>query len=188
MLKIRSFFWINGLFLLLFGLFLFLKPELALRIIIIIFGIEVLISWLIGMFVAWQQKTYQYRGLLFFSTLLQLLFWILLLVFPKIGHFLVSLLVVLIGIAILLKGAFTIFDGLKAKSFQISTWRLQIILWALGVLFWLFLISNAFLSFLLLNVLLGLTMMFSGVMILIMGFQVKEQQECMDVHVDEELS
>lgn len=91
---------------------------------------------------------------------------------------------VLIGIAILLKGSFTIFDGLKAQRFQISTWRLQIVLGALGVLFGLFLISNAFLSFLLLNVLLGLTMMFSGVMILIMGFQVKEQQDRMEVQVD----
>lgn len=127
MLKIKSLFWANGLFLILFGLFLFLKPELALNIVIIIFGIEVLLSGIIGLIFAWQQKDYSYRGLLFFGSSLQILFGILLLAIPQIGHFLVSLLVVLIGIAILIKGIFMIFDGLKAKEFIASRW-LQVLI------------------------------------------------------------
>gem|GEM_PF-1738373 len=37
MLKIKAFFRINGIILVLLGLFLFFQPELALRVVIIIF-------------------------------------------------------------------------------------------------------------------------------------------------------
>ena len=56
------------------------------------------------------------------------------------------------------KGGGTIFDGLKAKEMQIGSWEVLLIMGSAGVLFGLFLVTNAFFSFLLLNSLLGFTL------------------------------
>lgn len=173
MLKIKSLFRANGLFLILFWLFLCFNPELALNIVIIVFGIEVLLSWVIGMIFSRQQKQYPYRGLLFFGALLWIIFWILLLIFPQIGHFMVSLMVVLLWITIVVKGIATVFDGFRAKEAQLSTRWLQFVMGGFAILVGFFLITNAFISFILLNILFGTSLVLSGVMILILGFQVK---------------
>jgi hypothetical protein len=57
-----------------------------------------------------------------------------------------------------IKGLFAIFDGLKAKEMQIRSWWVLIFMGGLGILFGFFLVTNAFFSFLLLNSLLGFTL------------------------------
>jgi hypothetical protein len=70
----------------------------------------------------------------------------------------VKVLVIILGVLIFIKGIFTIFDGLKVKEMQIGSWWVLLIMGSAGALFGLFLVTNAFFSFLLLNSLLGFTL------------------------------
>lgn len=173
MLKIKSLFWLNGLFFIGIWMLLFFLPEEVFRIVVIVLGIETLLSWGIWATFAWQQKDYQYRGLLFFWALLEIAFWLLLLMFPGFSEWIVKILIILLGITVLTKGIFTIFDGLKARESQIWTWWLLIVMGGVAILFGLFLIMNAFLTFLMINSLLGFTMILFWIGLIISGFQVK---------------
>ena len=68
------------------------------------------------------------------------------------------MLVILFGILVSIKGLFAIFDGLKVKEMQIGSSGILLIMGSAGVLFGLFLVTNAFFSFLFLNSLLGFTL------------------------------
>ncbi len=176
MLKLKSFFRGNGLLLVLLGGFLFFQPETAFRLAVVIFSLEIIISWGVAIFFSRTEKTYAYRGLLFFGAVLQLLFWLLLLLFPAFSEFLVKLLIVLIGIAIISRGVMLVLASMHAKEQQFSSRWIRFILGIFAVLFWGFLATNAFFSFLLLNILLGLAMMIAGFTVLMLGFQVKEMK------------
>ena len=81
MLKIKSLVWINGLFLIVLWMFLFFLPEEVFRIVVIVLGVETLLSGGIWAVISWNQKDYQYRGLLFFWALFEVVFWLLLMIF-----------------------------------------------------------------------------------------------------------
>lgn len=173
MLKIKSFFWVNGLFFILLGGLLFFLPETAFRVAVIVFAVETLLSGIFGSIAAWQQREYCYRGLLFFGAVLQIIFWILLLIFPGIGERMVKIVIILLGISVLIKGVWTIFDGFRAREMQIRTWWVLMVMGSLAILLGIFLISNAFLSFLALTIVFGLGMVIFGIVLLVIGFQVK---------------
>lgn len=177
MLKVKSLFWVNGLFLIVFGLLLFFLPEEVFRIVVVILGIETLLSGGFWTFIARNQKDYQYRGLLFFWALFEVVFWLLLLIFPGFSEWIVKVLVILLGISVLIKGIFTIFDGLKAKEMQIRSWWVLIFMGGLGILFGFFLVTNAFFSFLLLNSLLGFTLVILWIWLIVWGFQMKNVEK-----------
>lgn len=177
MLKIKSLFWINGLFLIVLWMLLFFLPEEVFRIVVIILGIETLLSGGVWTFTARNQKDYQYRGLLFFWALFEVVFWLLLLIFPGFSEWIVKVLVILLGISVVIKGGFTIFDGLKAKEMQIGSWGVLLIMGSAGVLFGLFLVTNAFFSFLLLNSLLGFTLVLFWIWLIMWGFQIKNVEK-----------
>lgn len=174
MLKLKSFFRVNGLLLLLLGGLLFFKPEMAFRLVVVIFSLEIIISWGIAVFFSWTEKSYRYRGLLFWGALLQVLFGFLLLLFPAFSEFLVKLLIVVIGIVIISRGVILVLASMRAKEQLLSNWRIRFVFGIFAILCGGFLATNAFFSFLLLNILLGLVMMISGFLILMLGFQVKE--------------
>ena len=177
MLKIKSLVWINGLFLIVLWMFLFFLPEEVFRIVVIVLGVETLLSGGIWAVISWNQKDYQYRGLLFFWALFEVVFWLLLLIFPWFSEWIVKVLVIILGVLIFIKGIFTIFDGLKAKEMQIGSWWVLLIMGSAGVLFGLFLVTNAFFSFLLLNSLLGFTLILFWIWLIMWGFQIKNVEK-----------
>lgn len=174
MLKIKAFFRINGIILMLLGLFLFFQPELALRIVVIIFWIELLLSGGAGMAIARLQKDYPYRGILFFWSVVQTGFGLLLLVIPQLWELLMKILIILLWIASIAKGALTIFDGFKARDMQIGTRRVLLFMGGVAILFWIFLVSYSFLSLLFFNIILGVAITIFGIGLIISGFQLKE--------------
>ena len=56
MKKIKVLFWTEAAFYLIFGIFLFLKPELALKTIIIIWGSYAIVSWIVWLVIAIREK------------------------------------------------------------------------------------------------------------------------------------
>ena len=163
MLKIKSLVWINGLFLIVLWMFLFFLPEEVFRIVVIVLGVETLLSGGIWAVISWNQKDYQYRGLLFFWALFEVVFWLLLLIFPWFSEWIVKVLVIILGVLIFIKGIFTIFDGLKAKEMQIGSWWVLLIMGSAGALFGLFLVTN--------------TLVLFWIWLIMWGFQIKNVEK-----------
>lgn len=175
MIKVKSFYWINGLFYILLGLFLCLKPELSLKTIIIIASIEIIIAWIIWIIVDLTTTIYSWRKALMLFSIFQIIFWIILLLFPEIWEFIASLFVVILGIWCIIKGIFITVDAFKTKKLQISNRWLLLLTWIIVILFGLFLTTNAFLEVIIITVLVGLGMVLYGIRMLTIGFQVKKR-------------
>jgi len=175
MIKVKSFYWINGLFYILLGLFLCLKPELSLKTIIIIASIEIIIAWIIWIIVDLTTTIYSWRKALMLFSIFQIIFWIILLLFPEIWEFIAALFVVILGIWCIIKGILITVDAFKTKELQISNRRLLLLTWIIVILFGLFLTTNAFLEVIIITVLVGLGMVLYGIRMLTIGFQVKKK-------------
>ena len=175
MIKVKSFYWINGLFYILLGLFLCLKPELSLKTIIIIASIEIIIAWIIWIIVDLTTTIYSWRKALMLFSIFQIIFWIILLLFPEIWEFIASLFVVILGIWCIIKGILITVDAFKTKKLQISNRWLLLLTWIIVFLFGLFLTTNAFLEVIIITVLVGLGMVLYGIRMLTIGFQVKKK-------------
>lgn len=175
MIKVKSFYWINGLFYILLGLFLCLKPELSLKTIIIIASIEIIIAWIIWIIVDLTTTIYSWRKALMLFSIFQIIFWIILLLFPEIWEFIAALFVVILGIWCIIKGILIAVDAFKTKELQISNRRLLLLTWIIVILFGLFLTTNAFLEVIIITVLVGLGMVLYGIRMLTIGFQVKKK-------------
>lgn len=88
----------------------------------------------------------------------------------------------------MIRSFFVIADGLNAKQLGIATRWLQVVLGVLGGLFGLFLIMNAFLTIIVLNILLGISLLFSGIYLLAFAFKkrnVVEKEEYIE-HLEED--
>jgi len=175
MIKVKSFYWINGLFYILLGLFLCLKPELSLKTIIIIASIEIIIAWIIWIIVDLTTTIYSWRKALMLFSIFQIIFWIILLLFPEIWEFIAALFVVILGIWCMIKGILITVDAFKTKKLQISNRWLLLLTWIIVILFGLFLTTNAFLEVIIITVLVGLGMVLYGIRMLTIGFQVKKK-------------
>ena len=175
MIKVKSFYWINGLFYILLGLFLCLKPELSLKTIIIIASIEIIIAWIIWIIVDLTTTIYSWRKALMLFSIFQIIFWIILLLFPEIWEFIAALFVIILGIWCIIKGIFITVDAFKTKKLQISNRWLLLLTWIIVILFGLFLTTNAFLEVIIITVLVGLGMVLYGIRMLTIGFQVKKR-------------
>lgn len=175
MIKVKSFYWINGLFYILLGLFLCLKPELSLKTIIIIASIEIIIAWIIWIIVDFTTTIYSWRKALMLFSIFQIIFWIILLLFPEIWEFIAALFVVILGIWCIIKGILITVDAFKTKKLQISNRWLLLLTWIIVILFGLFLTTNAFLEVIIITVLVGLGMVLYGIRMLTIGFQVKKK-------------
>lgn len=175
MIKVKSFYWINGLFYILLGLFLCLKPELSLKTIIIIASIEIIIAWIIWIIVDLTTTIYSWRKALMLFSIFQIIFWIILLLFPEIWEFIAALFVVILGIWCIIKGILITVDAFKTKKLQISNRWLLLLTWIIVILFGLFLTTNAFLEVIIITVLVGLGMVLYGIRMLTIGFQVKKK-------------
>ena len=175
MIKVKSFYWINGLFYILLGLFLCLKPELSLKTIIIIASIEIIIAWIIWIIVDLTTTIYSWRKALMLFSIFQIIFWIILLLFPEIWEFIAALFVVILGIWCIIKGILITVDAFKTKKLQISNRWLLLLTWIIVILFGLFLATNAFLEVIIITVLVGLGMVLYGIRMLTIGFQVKKK-------------
>ena len=175
MIKVKSFYWINGLFYILLGLFLCLKPELSLKTIIIIASIEIIIAWIIWIIVDLTTTIYSWRKALMLFSIFQIIFWIILLLFPEIWEFIAALFVVILGIWCIIKGILITVDAFKTKKLQISNRRLLLLTWIIVILLGIFLTTNAFLEVIIITILVGLGMVLYGIRMLTIGFQVKKK-------------
>lgn len=83
--------------------------------------------------------------------------------------------VVLLWLGAIAKGVFLFMDWMKAKEAGIGNRWMFFAIGIIAILFWLFLVCNAFLTVLVINVLLWFAMIFLWILLLVRWFQAKEK-------------
>lgn len=146
MKRIRLLFWIEAAFYLIFGLYLLLRPELALKTIIMVCGIYALVSWIAWLFFAIREHEYYDRFLLWVIAGFSAVFGILLLCFPQIWETIVQIFVTLLWIGIVVKWSFLMSESLSVKKMWVKNWYLNMIWWCLLVALWVFIVMNWYLT------------------------------------------
>ena len=146
MKRIRLLFWIEAAFYLVFWLYLFFRPELALKTIIMVCGIYALVSWIAGLFFAIREHEYYDRFLLWVIAWFSAVFGILLLCFPQIWETIIQIFVTLLWIGIVVKWSFLMSESLSSKKMWVNNWYFNMILWCLLVALWVFIVMNWYLT------------------------------------------
>lgn len=183
-MHIKTFFWLNGASLLLLGALLFFFPELTLRWIMILVALQSLLSAMFVFFSLWNFD----RGHKLWSFLIaifQLIFALLLLIYPQFGNFLLSLIVVVFALGVISFGIVLVYDALRIRRLKVASWWVLLLLAFIVIVFGLFILTNAFLTYLSLLMLLGLSFCVLGVNLLIRGFKIPKNQIVIDFSSDE---
>ena len=171
MTRIKTIFWLNIVFFLAFWLFLFFQPELALKTIIIIFGIECILSWVAGSYFLLKDENIQDRELLAGMTLLQIICGILLLLFPSIWELIVKIFVTIVWIWVIIKWILLCINSFDAKKLKLKDWWRIAVVWCLLVILWIVLITNSFLTIMVFNKIIWIWLIIVAVSMIIWIFQ-----------------
>jgi uncharacterized membrane protein HdeD (DUF308 family) len=67
-------------------------------------------------------------------------------------------------------------DWLKAKAAWVSNRWMFPLIWIIAIFFWMFLVANAFLTVLVINVLLWLALIFLWILLIFRGFRADEKR------------
>lgn len=174
MKKIRLLFWIEAAFYLIFGIFLLLKPELALKTIIIVCGIYAIVSWFAWLVFAIREIEYYDRFLLWIISGVSAVFGILLLCFPQIWETIIKVCISLLWIAIVVKWSFMVHDSLYLKKQKIDNRFWTMIMGCLLILLWVMMEMNGIMTVLLFNRLIWLCLISGWIAMLVWSFQVNK--------------
>lgn len=161
--SLKSLFWTNGILFLLGGVLLFCYPATALKWVIIVIGVQTVISWLWTASLVSKMLARPYKTAFILSGGLQLLFGLTLLLSPEFGNFLLSLIVVLFAMVMIGLGITLILQSLRIKKASIPTWRIQTLLGVMMIVWGVFIGTNAFLTVVSLIALLGFSFMSFGI-------------------------
>lgn len=174
MKKIRLLFWIEAAFYLLFGIFLLLRPELALKTIIIVCGIYAIVSWFAWLVFAIREIEYYDRFLLWIISGVSAVFGILLLCFPQIWETIIKVCISLLWIAIVVKWSFMVHDSLYLKKQKIDNRFWIMVMGCLLILLWVLMEMNGIMTVLLFNRLIWLCLISGWIAMLVWSFQVNK--------------
>ena len=174
MKKIRLLFWIEAAFYLIFGIFLLLKPELALKTIIIVCGIYAIVSWFAWLVFAIREIEYYDRFLLWIISGVSAVFGILLLCFPQIWETIIKVCISLLWIAIVVKWSFMVHDSLYLKKQKIDNRFWTMIMGCLLILLWVLMEMNGIMTVFLFNRLIWLCLISGWIAMLVWSFQVNK--------------
>ena len=174
MKKIKLLFWIEALFYLWFGVYLFVQPELALKTIILVCAIYALISGIAGIIFAFRILEYWDRFLLWVISAFSAVFGTLLLCFPQDWETILKIFVSLLWIAIVVKWSFMVHDSFYLKKQGISSWFWSMLMWCLLILLWVFMEMNWIMTVLFFNRLIWLCLIGWWIAMLVRSFQVKK--------------
>lgn len=174
MKRIKRLFWIEAAFYLIFGIFLLLKPELALKTIIIVCGIYAIVSWFAWLVFAIREIEYYDRFLLWIISGVSAVFGILLLCFPQIWETIIKVCISLLWIAIVVKWSFMVHDSLYLKKQKIDNRFWTMIMGCLLILLWVLMEMNGIMTVLLFNRLIWLCLISGWIAMLVWSFQVNK--------------
>ena len=174
MKRIKRLFWIEAAFYLIFWLYLLLRPELAIKTIIMVCGIYALVSWAAWIVFSIREHEYYDRFLLWVISAFSAVFGILLLCFPQIWETIIQIFVTLLWVGIVVKWSFLMSESLGIKKIWAKNWYFVMILWCLLVALWVFIVMNWYLTVKAFSRLIWLCLIGGWIAMLVWSFQVNK--------------
>ena len=174
MAREKFLFWFNAIFYVVFGWIMMFKPDLALDTIIIVFWIESVLSWIAWVVLAIQDKEFEDRWILAWLSIFQILLWVLLAFFPQFGETTIKLFIVLIWICLVIRWILLVIESFNLKKAKFSGWYWALIAGCCLIILWAFLALNSLLAVLILNSIIGLWMVISGISMIIWVLQIRK--------------
>ena len=175
MIKEKILFWANAIFYIILWWIMMFQPNLALDTIIIAFWIESILSGIVWIVFAVQDKESWERWTLSVIAISQILIWVLLTVFPIAWETILKVFIILLGIWGIIKWILIVINSFKLKKIGLENRGRILAAWIFLILLWLFLSSNSLLTIFIINSVIGLWMVIAGITMIILALQTKKK-------------
>ena len=175
MIKEKILFWANAIFYIILWWIMMFQPNLALDTIIIAFWIESILSGIVWIVFAVQDKESWERWTLSVIAISQILIWVLLTVFPIAWETILKVFIILLGIWGIIKWILLVINSFKLKKIWLENRGRILAAWIFLILLWLFLSSNSLLTIFIINSVIGLWMVIAGITMIILALQTKKK-------------
>lgn len=187
MIKEKILFWFNAIFYIVFWCIMMFKPDLALTTIIIAFWLESLLSGIIWVIFAIQDKQSNERWLLAIVAVAQILLWVGLVSFPAAWEAILKVFILLLWIWAIIKWILLTINSFKFKKAELPNWWWILAAGIVLILVWLFLTTNSLLAILIINGVIWLWMTLAGISMIILALQLKRKIRKFEEQVEEAL-
>lgn len=175
MIKEKILFWANAIFYIILWWIMMFQPNLALDTIIIAFWIESILSGIVWIVFAVQDKESWERWTLSVIAISQILIWVLLTVFPIAWETILKVFIILLGIWGIIKWILLVINSFKLKKIGLENRGRILAAWIFLIFLWLFLSSNSLLTIFIINSVIGLWMVIAGITMIILALQTKKK-------------
>ena len=150
------------------------QPSIALESLIIVFWIESIISGIIWIVFAVQDEGSSERRVLSIISAAQILLWVGLVWFPKGWEIILRIFIIIAWIWAIIKWILLTIDSFKFKKMRYWNWGWILAAWISLIILWLFLASNSLLTILIINGVIGLWMVITGIAMIVLALQIKK--------------
>ena len=174
MLKEKILFWFNAIFFIVFWCIMMFKPDLALETLVIYFWLEFLLSGIVWVVFAIIDHEYEDRWVLAVVGALQIISGVLLIAYPAAWEAILRAFVILFWVWAIIKWILVILRCIQLAKAWFSEWWWILAFWAILLLLWIFLVSNSLLALFIVNGIIWLWLLFVGISMIILAFQVKK--------------
>ena len=150
------------------------KPDVALETLIIVFWIESIISWIVWVVFAVQDKQSNERWSLTAVAIAQILLWVLLASFPTTWEAILRTFIILLWVWAIIKWILITINSFKFKELKFRNRWWVLFAWIILILIGLFITTNSLLTLFVINGIIGLWMTLTGITMIILALQVKK--------------
>lgn len=169
----KCMFWLNAIFYIVLWALLLFSPKTSLETVIVVFGIESMLSWILSVVFVLQEPDLEDRSLFAWLAILQIILWISLMFFPEWWEKVLEIFVVIIGIFAMIKGLILSIDSFQAKKLWLRNWYWMLIAGVVLIVLWLFLLMNSYLTLLVVSSITWLWLLASWISMIVWALQVK---------------
>ena len=173
MKKMKWMFWLNAIFYIVLWALLLFSPKTSLETVIVVFGIESMLSWILSVVFVLQEPDLEDRSLFAWLAILQIILWISLMFFPEWWEKVLEIFVVIIGVFAMIKGLILSIDSFQAKKLWLRNWYWMLIAGVVLIVLWLFLLMNSYLTLLVVSSITWLWLLASWISMIVWALQVK---------------
>ena len=187
MKKMKWMFWLNAIFYIVLWALLLFSPKTSLETVIVVFGIESMLSWILSVVFVLQEPDLEDRSLFVWLAILQIILWISLMFFPDWWEKVLQIFVVIIGVFAMIKGLILSIDSFQAKKLWLRNWYWMLIAGVVLIVLWLFLLMNSYLTLLVVSSITWLWLLASWISMIVWALQVRKTSNAVKKEVKKNL-
>ena len=187
MKKMKWMFWLNAIFYIVLWALLLFSPKTSLETVIVVFGIESMLSWILSVVFVLQEPDLEDRSLFAWLAILQIILWISLMFFPEWWEKVLEIFVVIIGVFAMIKGLILSIDSFQAKKLWLRNWYWMLIAGVVLIVLWLFLLMNSYLTLLVVSSITWLWLLASWISMIVWALQVRKTSNAVKKEIKKNL-